>query len=95
VALAQRIATPNVEINKLFRLVRDDVMGSDRRPPGTLHLRFAAGPRRFLLRREIVPASSPVLGARRYQRIAVRKARALRHAQIYPNMNFIREISNR
>jgi hypothetical protein len=26
VALAQRIATPNVEINKLFRLVRDDVM---------------------------------------------------------------------
>ena len=26
VAFAQRIATPNVEINKLFRLVRDDVM---------------------------------------------------------------------
>ena len=26
VALLQRIATPNVEINKLFRLVRDDVM---------------------------------------------------------------------
>jgi hypothetical protein len=26
VHLAQRIATPNVEINKLFRLVRDDVM---------------------------------------------------------------------
>jgi tetratricopeptide (TPR) repeat protein len=26
VALTQRIATPNVEINKLFRLVRDDVM---------------------------------------------------------------------
>jgi uncharacterized caspase-like protein len=25
VALVQRIATPNVEINKLFRLVRDDV----------------------------------------------------------------------
>jgi uncharacterized caspase-like protein len=26
VAVAQRVATPNVEINKLFRLVRDDVM---------------------------------------------------------------------
>jgi uncharacterized caspase-like protein len=26
VAVVQRIATPNVEINKLFRLVRDDVM---------------------------------------------------------------------
>ena len=26
VALAQRIATPSVEINKLFRLMRDDVM---------------------------------------------------------------------
>ena len=26
IALAQRIATPNVEINKLFRLVRDDVL---------------------------------------------------------------------
>jgi uncharacterized caspase-like protein len=26
IALVQRIATPNVEINKLFRLVRDDVM---------------------------------------------------------------------
>jgi tetratricopeptide (TPR) repeat protein len=26
VAVAQRLATPNVEINKLFRLVRDDVM---------------------------------------------------------------------
>jgi uncharacterized caspase-like protein len=26
IAVAQRIATPGVEINKLFRLVRDDVM---------------------------------------------------------------------
>jgi uncharacterized caspase-like protein len=26
VAMVQRLATPNVEINKLFRLVRDDVM---------------------------------------------------------------------
>jgi hypothetical protein len=26
VAVVQRLATPNVEINKLFRLVRDDVM---------------------------------------------------------------------
>jgi uncharacterized caspase-like protein len=26
IAVVQRIATPNVEINKLFRLVRDDVM---------------------------------------------------------------------
>ena len=26
VALVQRIATPGVEINKIFRLVRDDVM---------------------------------------------------------------------
>jgi uncharacterized caspase-like protein len=26
IALVQRIATPNVEINKLFRLVRDDVL---------------------------------------------------------------------
>jgi uncharacterized caspase-like protein len=26
IAIAQRIATPNVEINKLFRLVRDDVL---------------------------------------------------------------------
>ncbi len=25
IAVVQRIATPNVEINKLFRLVRDDV----------------------------------------------------------------------
>jgi uncharacterized caspase-like protein len=28
VAVVQRIATPGVEINKLFRLVRDDVMES-------------------------------------------------------------------
>jgi hypothetical protein len=38
VALVQRIATPGVEINKLFRLVRDDVMeatidGSKREVP--------------------------------------------------------------
>jgi uncharacterized caspase-like protein len=26
IAMVQRLATPNVEINKLFRLVRDDVM---------------------------------------------------------------------
>jgi uncharacterized caspase-like protein len=26
IAIVQRIATPNVEINKLFRLVRDDVL---------------------------------------------------------------------
>lgn len=26
IALVQRLATPNVELNKLFRLVRDDVM---------------------------------------------------------------------
>jgi uncharacterized caspase-like protein len=26
VAVVQRLATPNVEVNKLFRLVRDDVM---------------------------------------------------------------------
>ena len=46
VAFAQRIATPNVEINKLFRLVRDDVMEATagRQEPYT----FAAGARFFL-----------------------------------------------
>ena len=49
-AFVQRIATPGVEINKLFRLVRDDVMEADRRPAGTLHLRLAAGTGGFLFR---------------------------------------------
>ena len=79
-ALAQRIATPNVEINKLFRLVRDDVMEATagRQEPYTHG--SLPGREDFFFVAEIVPASSPALGARRYQRIAVRNARALRHA---------------
>jgi uncharacterized caspase-like protein len=54
VAVVQRIATLGVEINKVFRLVRDDVYamtnGGDRRPAGALHLRLATRQRGFLLR---------------------------------------------
>ena len=42
IAVVQRIATPNVEINKLFRLVRDDVMEAPgRSPTPTAHCRAA------------------------------------------------------
>ncbi len=53
IAVVQRIATPNVEINKLFRAGPRRRDGSDRRPPGALHLRLAAGTRGFLLRAEV------------------------------------------
>jgi uncharacterized caspase-like protein len=44
VAVVQRIAMPGVEINKLFRLVRDDVMEATAgRQEEPLHVRFTAG----------------------------------------------------
>ena len=43
VAMIQRLATPAVEINTLFRLVRDDVMEADRRAAGALCLWLVAG----------------------------------------------------
>ncbi len=57
VAMVQRLATPNVEINKLFRLVARRRDGGDRRPAGALHLRLAARERGLLLRAEIGAAA--------------------------------------
>jgi hypothetical protein len=63
VATVQRIATPGVEINWVFRLVRNDVNGGHRRRSGASYLRLVARPRGFLLRREIkrsmIPKSMP------------------------------------
>jgi uncharacterized caspase-like protein len=51
VAMVQRVATPGVEINKIFRSVRDDVMEATGGAPGAVYLRLAARQRGFLLRR--------------------------------------------
>ena len=58
IAVVQRIATPNVEINKLFRLVRDDVMEATAGQAGAIYVWLAAGAGGFLLRAEVGTAST-------------------------------------